>query len=90
MENGLNLFAYFRKMARFFVVVLAAFLAVSDAKAPSGVAVCRKFFILLNHSFNPSKFTYRMCMNVTSFSVFHTEATVSIGLKNVFRMVTVP
>ena len=27
-------------------------------------------------------------MNVTSFSVFHTEATVSIGLKNVLRMVT--
>ena len=27
-------------------------------------------------------------MYVTSFSVFHTEATVSIGLKNVLRMVT--
>ena len=27
-------------------------------------------------------------MHVTSFSVFHTEATMSIGLKNIFRMVT--
>ena len=27
-------------------------------------------------------------IDVTSFSVFHTEATVSIGLKNVLKMVT--
>ena len=27
-------------------------------------------------------------VNVASFSVFHTEATVSIDLKNVLRMVT--
>ena len=27
-------------------------------------------------------------INVASFSVFHTEATVSIGLRNALRMVT--
>ena len=33
-------------MAKLFIVLvaLATILAVSDAKAPSGVAVCRKFF----------------------------------------------
>ena len=31
-------------------------------------------------------FTYRI--NVTSFLVFHTKETVSIGLKNVIRVVT--
>ena len=30
----------------------------------------------------------RWHIDVTSFSVFHAEATVSIGLKNVHRMVT--
>ena len=28
------------------------------------------------------------CIDVTSFSVFHTEATLSIGLRHVFRVVT--
>ena len=42
---------------------------------------------LLNSKTN-EKAKFLLTTNVTSFSVFHAEATVSIGLKNVHRMVT--
>ena len=45
-------------------------------------------YVVFNSCLKFSSKYHIKSINVTSFSVFHTEATVSIGLKNVLRMVT--
>ena len=57
-------------------------------KNKTRLVCCKDTELFYNYFYVLTCITLISGMYVTSFSVFYTEATVSIGLKNVLRMVT--